>query len=46
MACLARRICELDDPAAREIMAVNTSMPDNLSGDWQYISYKGGSERV
>ncbi len=44
MANLMRRIRELDDPTAREIMAVNTAVPDNLSGDWQYIGYKGGSE--
>lgn len=39
-----RRIRELDDPTAREIMAVSTAVPANLSGDWQYIGYKGGSE--
>ena len=44
MANLMRCIRDLDDPTAREIMAVNTSVPDNLSGDWQYIGYKGGSE--
>jgi beta-lactamase class A len=44
MANLMRRIRELDDPTAREIMAVNTAVPDNLSGDWQYIGFKGGSE--
>ena len=44
MANLMRRIRELDDPTAREIMAVNTSVTGNLSGDWQYIGYKGGSE--
>ena len=44
MANLMRRIRELDDPAAREIMAVNTAVTGSLSGDWQYIGYKGGSE--
>lgn len=44
MANLMRRIRDLDDPTAREIMAVNTSIADNLSGGWQYIGYKGGSE--
>ena len=44
MANLMRRIRDLDDPTAREIMAVGTAVPDNLSGDWQYIGYKGGSE--
>jgi len=44
MANLMRRIRDLDDPTAREIMAVNASVPDNLSGGWQYIGYKGGSE--
>jgi beta-lactamase class A len=44
VANLMRRIRELDDPTAREVMAVNTSIPDNLSGDWQYIGFKSGSE--
>ena len=44
MANLMRRIRELDDPTARKIMAVNTAVADNLSGDWQYIGFKGGSE--
>lgn len=44
MANLMRRIRDLDDPTAREIMSVNTAVPDNLSGDWQFIGYKGGSE--
>ncbi|MBT2134350.1 serine hydrolase [Croceibacterium sp. LX-88] len=44
MVNLMRRIHELDDPTAREIMAVSTSVPDNLSGGWQYIGFKGGSE--
>jgi hypothetical protein len=44
MANLMRRIRNLDDPTAREIMAVNAAVPDNLRGDWQYIGYKGGSE--
>jgi hypothetical protein len=25
-------------------MAVVTAFPDNLSGDWRYIAFKGGSE--
>ena len=44
MANLMRRIRELADPTAREIMAVNTSVPDNLRGGWRYIGFKGGSE--
>ena len=44
MTNLMRRIRELDDPTAREIMAVNTAVTDSLSGDWQYIGFKGGSE--
>lgn len=41
---LMRRIRELEDPRAREIMAVSPAVAANLSGDWQYIGYKGGSE--
>ena len=44
MANLMRRIRDLDDPAAREIMAVNPAVPDHLRGDWQYMGFKGGSE--
>ena len=44
MANLMHRIRDLDGPTAREIMAVHTGIPDNLSGGWQYIGYKGGSE--
>jgi hypothetical protein len=44
IANLMRRIRELDDPTARDIMAVNTAVTGSLSGDWQYIGYKGGSE--
>lgn len=44
IASLMHRLRELEDPTAREIMAVNTAVTDNLRGDWQYIGYKGGSE--
>ena len=44
MAKLMRRIRDLDDPTAREIMAVNPAIPDNRRADWRYIGYKGGSE--
>ena len=44
MARLMRRIRDLDDPTAREVMAVATGVPENLSGGWQYIGFKGGSE--
>ena len=44
MAKMMRRIRDLDDPMAREIMAVNTAVPDYLRGDWRYVGYKGGSE--
>jgi hypothetical protein len=44
MANLMRRIRDLDDSTAREIMAVNGAVPDHLKRDWQYSGYKGGSE--
>jgi hypothetical protein len=44
IASLMRRLRDLEDPTAREIMAVNASVAGNLPGDWQYIGYKGGSE--
>jgi beta-lactamase class A len=44
MARLMRRIRDLDDPTAREVMAVATGVPDNLSVGWHYIGFKGGSE--
>lgn len=44
VANLMRRLGELEDTTAREIMAVNAAVPDNLRGDWRYIGFKGGSE--
>lgn len=44
IANLMRRIRELDDPTARGIMAVAPAVSANLSGDWQYIGHKSGSE--
>ena len=44
LARLLGRIAALDDPTAREIMAVNPSMPDIRRADWRYAGYKGGSE--
>ncbi|RXZ66146.1 serine hydrolase [Pelagerythrobacter rhizovicinus] len=44
LAGLLRRIAELDDAAAREIMAVTPAVPEPKRADWSYIGYKGGSE--
>lgn len=41
---ILRRIVELDDPTARNIMAVSNAMPDARANDWSYVGYKGGSE--
>lgn len=41
---LMRRLHDLDDPTARQIMAVNMAVADNLRMDWHYIGFKGGSE--
>lgn len=44
IAGVLRRIVALDDPTAREIMAVTPAVPDPKRKDWSYIGYKGGSE--
>lgn len=44
IAGVLRRIVALDDPTAREIMAVTPAVPEPRRGDWSYIGYKGGSE--
>lgn len=41
---IMRRIAELDDPTARNILAVSNAMPDARAKDWAYVGYKGGSE--
>ncbi len=38
------RLAELEDPVARQIMAVNQSFPGAIARKWDYIGYKGGSE--
>lgn len=44
LAALLRRIAALDDPTAREIMAVTPAVPEPTRADWSYIGHKGGSE--
>ena len=44
LAALLRRIAALEDPTAREIMAVTPAVPEPKRADWSYIGYKGGSE--
>lgn len=44
IARLMRRIRDLEDPTAREIMAVNPALSQDARGDWHYVGYKGGSE--
>ena len=44
LAGLMRRIAALEDPNAREIMAVSPAMPEAKRGNWRYVGFKGGSE--
>jgi len=44
LANVARRFAAMKDPAARQIMAVNTALPQTMVDDWQYVGFKGGSE--
>lgn len=44
LAGLLRRIVALEDPTAREIMAVSPSVPEPKRSEWSYIGFKGGSE--
>ncbi|GGD51511.1 serine hydrolase [Erythrobacter arachoides] len=39
-----RRLAALDDPTAREIMAVNPAVSPAIASDFSYVGYKGGSE--
>jgi beta-lactamase class A len=41
---LLGQIAALKDPTAREILAVNPSIPTARRADWAYAGYKGGSE--
>lgn len=41
---LAKRLSEIEDPTAREIMSVSKAMPADIANDWSYVGYKGGSE--
>lgn len=44
LAGLLRRIASREDPTAREVMAVQPRLAENLRGGLQYIGFKGGSE--
>jgi len=44
LARLADRLSQIEDPAARAIMAVNTALPQDTVNEWLYVGYKGGSE--
>lgn len=37
-------IADLRDPTARQIMAINPSIPPTKLAKWQYVGFKGGSE--
>lgn len=41
---IMERLTELPGPQAREIMAVNTALADDVTRRWAYVGYKGGSE--
>lgn len=41
---LMRRLAELEDDTARQIMTVNTALGEGARADWSYVGYKGGSE--
>lgn len=41
---IARRLSQITDPRIRKIMAVNTSLPADVTAAWNYVGYKGGSE--
>ena len=41
---IMRRLRDLDDPTARQIMAVNRAVSDDMTGNLHYVGYKGGSE--
>ncbi len=44
LAGIMARLVALDDPTARQILAVAPAMPPSLVDDWAYVGYKGGSE--
>lgn len=41
---LMRRIADLQDPTARQIMAINPSLSKARLDEWLYAGFKGGSE--
>lgn len=41
---IMERIAKLDDPTARQILAISPSVPEPNRGKRNYIGYKGGSE--
>ena len=41
---LGRMLAAFTDPTAREIMAVNSSLPKSTQDEWGYAGFKGGSE--
>ena len=41
---LLSRIVALEDPTARQILAVDPALPPASGGDWRYAGFKGGSE--
>ncbi len=41
---LLRSFAELSDPTARQILAINPSLPKARRDEWLYVGYKGGSE--
>ena len=44
LANVMRRLAALDDPTARQIMAINPAVTPTLAQDFSYVGYKGGSE--
>ncbi|MDN3645442.1 serine hydrolase [Pontixanthobacter aestiaquae] len=41
---LLRRIVDLSDPTARNIMGISPALPGPVTEKWAYVGYKGGSE--
>lgn len=41
---LMRTITAFSDPTARQIMAINPSLPETRRDEWRYVGFKGGSE--
>ena len=44
VAAIMRRIVVLEDPTARDILAVYPALPQPVREGWDYAGYKGGSE--